>query len=68
VVEEETTTLANPQVAAAATESSGPTQLTMLMDMVKSLQATVTELQRGQAGRGAPRVRDGPTRPSQLTC
>jgi len=68
VVEEATTTPAKPQVAAAATESSGPTQLVMLMDMVKGLQATVTELQRGQAGRRAPRVRDDPTRPSQLTC
>jgi len=45
VIEEETTVPANPQVAAAATESSAPTQLTMLMDMVKGLQATVTELQ-----------------------
>jgi len=50
VVEKETTMPVNPQVAAAETESSGPTQLTMLMGMVKGLQATATELQRGQAG------------------
>jgi len=68
VVEEATTTPAKPQVAAAATESSGQTQLTMLMDMVKGLQATVTDFQRGQASRRAPRVRDDPTRPSHLTC
>jgi len=41
VVEEETPMPANPQVAAAATDSSRPTQPTMLMDMVKGLQATV---------------------------
>jgi len=68
VVEDETTTLSNPQVAAATTKSLEQTQLTMLMDMVKGLQATVTELQRGQAGKWAPRVRDDPTHSSQLTC
>jgi len=68
VVEEETTPPSTPQVAAAATKPPEPTQLTMLMDMVKGLQATVTKLQRDQAGRRAPRVQDDPTRPSQLTC
>jgi len=68
VVEDEITTLSNPQVAAATTKSPEQTQLTMLMDMVKGLQATVTKLQRGQADRWAPRVQDDPTRSSQLTC
>jgi len=68
VVEDETTMLSNPQVAAVATKSLEQTQLTMLMNMVKGLQATVTELQRGQAGRQAPQVRDDSTRSSQLTC
>jgi len=53
VGEEAATTPAKPQVAADTTELPGPTQLTMLMDMVKGLQATVTELQRDQAGRQA---------------
>jgi len=43
--EEETTSPPTPQVAAAATKSPEQTQLTMLMDMVKGLQATVTKLQ-----------------------
>jgi len=68
VVRNETTTPSNPQVAAATTKSPEQTQLTMLMDMVKGLQATVTELQQGQVGRRALRVRDNPTRPSQLIC
>jgi len=41
--DEETTTLSTLQVAAATTKSAEQTQLTMLLDMVKSLQATVTE-------------------------
>jgi len=47
--DEETTPPPTPQVAAAETESPEQTQLTMLMDMVKGLQATVTKLQRDQA-------------------
>jgi len=68
VVEEETTPPPTLQVAAAATKSPEQTQLTMLMNMVKGLQTTVTELQRDQANRQAPRSRDNPVRPSQLTC
>jgi len=41
----ETAILPAPQVSAAMTKSPEQTKLTMLMDMVKSLQATVTELQ-----------------------
>ena len=63
--DEETTPSPTPQVAATATE---PTQLTMLIDMVKGLQATVTKLQRDQADRRTPRSRDDPVRPSLLTC
>jgi len=43
-------------------------QLTMLMDMVKGLQATVTNLQSDQADRRAPRSWDDPFRPALLTC
>jgi len=52
--DEETTQIPNPQVAAAATKSPEQTQLTMLMDMVKGLQATVMKLQSSQADRRAP--------------
>jgi len=41
--DEETTPPPNPQVAATTTKSPEQTQLTMLMNMVKGLQATVTE-------------------------
>jgi len=56
VVEEdkETTPLPAPQVAAVATKSTEQTQLTMFLDMVKGLQATVTKLQIDQADRRAP--------------
>jgi len=68
--DEENTPLPTRQVAAvaAATRSPEQTQLTMLMNMVKSLQATVTELQSNQADRQAPRSWDDPVRPSLLTC
>jgi len=66
--DEETTPPPTPQVAAAATKSTEQTQLTMLMDMVKGLQSTVTKLQRDQADRRAPRLRDDPARPFLLTC
>jgi len=62
VVEEATTTPAKPQVAAAATESSG------LMDMVKGLQATVTDFQRGQASRRVGELPEcGTTLPAPLS-
>jgi len=64
--DEETTPLPTPQVAAAATKSTKQTQLTMLMDMVKGLQATVTKLQSDQVDRRAPRSRDDPVCPSLL--
>jgi len=64
----ETTPPPTPQVAAAATKSNEQTQVTMLMDMVKGLQATVTKLQSAQADRRAPRARDDPVCPSLLTC
>jgi len=57
-----------PQVAAAATPSPEQTQLNMLMSMMKGLQATVTELQRNQTDRRAPRSRDDPVRPPMPTC
>jgi len=66
--DEETTPPPTPQVAAAATKSPEQRQLTMLMDMVKGLQAMVTELQSNQADRQAPRSRDDPICPSLLTC
>jgi len=66
--DEETTPLPTPQVAAAATKAPEQTQLTMLMGMVKGLQATVTKLQHDQADRRTPRSRDNPIRPSPLTC
>jgi len=66
--DEETTPPPTLQVAAAATKSSEQTQLTMLMDMVKGLQAMVTKLQRDQADRRTPRSRDDPARLSLLTC
>ena len=68
VVEDGDTMPANPQAAAAVTQSPEQTQLTMLIDLVKGLQATVAELQQGQTSRQAPRVREDPTRPSRLTC
>lgn len=43
--DKEPTTLPTLQVAAATTKSPEPTQLTMLMDKVKGLQATRTKLQ-----------------------
>jgi len=52
-----------PQVSAARTKSPEQTQLTVLMDMVKGLQATVTELQRDQADRRTFRSRDDPSAP-----
>jgi len=64
----ETTPSPTPQVSAATTKSPRQTQLTILMYMVKGLQATVTELQNNQAERRAPRLWDDPVRPSQLTC
>jgi len=66
--DEETTPPPTPQVAAATTKSPEQMQLTMLMDMVKGLQATVTKLQSDQADRRAPRSQDDPVRPSLLTC
>jgi len=66
--DEEITPLPTPQVAATATKSPEQTQLTMLMDMVKGLQAMVAKLQSDQADRRAPRSRDDPVRPSLLTC
>jgi len=62
-VDEETTPPPTLQVAAAATRSPEQTQLTMLMNMVKNLQATVTELQSNQANRRAPRSREDPCPP-----
>jgi len=49
--EEKTTPLPTLQVVAAATKMPEQMQLTMLMNMVKSRQATVTELQLDQADR-----------------
>jgi len=66
--DEETTPLLTPQVAAATTKSPEQTQLAMLMNMVKGLQATVTKLQNNQADNQAPRSQGDPVRPSQLTC
>jgi len=66
--DEETTPPLNPQVAATTMKSPEQTQLTMLMNMVKGLQATVTELQNNQADRQTPRSRDDAIRPSRLTC
>jgi len=65
--EEKTTTLSTLQVA-AATKSLEQTQFTMLMNMMKALWATVTELQRDQTDRQAPLPQDESVRPSQLTC
>jgi len=64
----EATTLHAPQVSAATTKSPEQAQLTVLADMVKGLQATLTELQRKQADKRAFQSRDDPIRPSQLTC
>jgi len=66
--DEETTMLPAPKVSAATTKSSEQTQITVLMEMVKGLQATVIELQQSQADRRATRSRDDPVRPSQPTC
>jgi len=66
--DEETTPPPTPQVATAATMSPEQTQLIMLMDMVKGLQATVTKLQKDQADRRTPRSRDDPVCSSLLTC
>jgi len=66
--DEETTPPPTPQVAAAATKSPEQTQLTMVMNMVEGLQATVTELQSNQADRRASRSQDDLVRPSLLTC
>jgi len=52
--EEETIPLPTLIMAAATTKSPEHTQLTMLMDMVKGLQATMTELKRNQVDRRAP--------------
>jgi len=52
--EEEITTLYTPQVSAATTKSPEQAQLTMLIDMVKGLQATVTKLQPDQAEKRTP--------------
>jgi len=49
--DEETTPLPNPQAAAATTKSPEPTQLTLLISMVKGLQATVIEVQSNQVDR-----------------
>lgn len=57
-----------PQVSVTTTKSPEQTQLTVLMDMVKGLQATVTELQRDQADKQTFRSRDDPVRPLQPTC
>jgi len=48
---EEATPLPTLQVAAATTKSPEHTQLTVLMEMVKGLQVTVTKLQCDQANR-----------------
>jgi len=42
--DEATTPPPTPQIAAAMTKSPEQTQFTMLINMVKGLQATVTEL------------------------
>jgi len=66
--DEETTPLPTLQVAAAATKSTEQTQLTMLMNIIKGLQAMVTKLQSDQVDRRAPRSWDDPVHPSLLTC
>jgi len=66
--DEATTPPPTPQVAATTIKSPGQTQFTMLMNMVKGLQATVTELQNNQADRRAPRSRNDPVCPPQPTC
>jgi len=66
---QEAATPVTPQVSAATTtQSPEKAQLAVLLDMVKGLQATVSELQRNQAGRRTPLARDEPTHPLQLTC
>ena len=58
----------NPQVVAAATATPSPDQMTMLMDMVKGLQADMKQMQQEQADRRAPRPRGEPIGTSHLTC
>jgi len=52
--EEDTTLVPTLQVVSATTKSPKQMQLTMLMNMVKGPQATVTELQHDQADKRHP--------------
>jgi len=58
----------SPQIMAAAKATPSPDQLTMLMGMVKGLQADMKRMQQEQADRRVPRPRGEPISTSHLTC